>query len=124
MEKNIFKNAYFGKAYKTRGGDKVILVTLLDNVAYLLIEENIGKTSLFGNHIHPYRLDGICTEYQGYALDIVSEWEKEINEEELDKLAEENNPYPSYDKSDMCISHYYDGFNDGFKTGYRKAYRN
>lgn len=101
---NIFKNAYFGKSYKTRGGDKVILVTLLDNVAYLLSEEKIAKTSLFGNHIHSYRLDGICTEYQGYALDIVSEWKEEIDVEELYKLAEQSNPYPSYDKSDICLA--------------------
>lgn len=85
MKRNIFENAYFGKAYKTRGGEKVILVTLLDDVAYLLSEEKIGKTSLFGNHIHSYRLDGICIDKQGYILDIDSEWQEEINNEELDE---------------------------------------
>lgn len=78
--KNIFKNAYFGKAYKTISGDKVILVTLLDKVAYLLIEDKICNTGLFGNLTHAYRLDGICKEHQN--LDIVSEWNEETSEEE------------------------------------------
>lgn len=83
MEKNIFKNAYFGKPYKTKSGDKVILVTLLDEVAYLLSEHKVGKTGLFGNDIHAYRLDGICVEHKGYTLDIDSEWEEEINNKEI-----------------------------------------
>lgn len=115
--KNIFENAYFGKAYKTRGGDKVILVTLLDNVAYLLSEEKIGKNSLFGNHIHSYRLDGICTEYQCYVLDIVSEWQEEINEEELDKLANKSLEESGWGDCDNSL----DSYVDGFIAGYRKA---
>lgn len=106
---NIFKNAYFGKAYKTRGGDKVILVTLLDKAAYLLSENKI-KDNSFEHILHAYRLDGICTEYQGYVLDIVSEWQEETAEEELEELlAEQNYPYPLCDKSDMCVAHSNDG---------------
>lgn len=44
-----------------------------------------------------------------------------ISEEVLDELAEQCNPYPSYDKSEMCVAHSHDGFNEGFKAGYCKA---
>lgn len=115
---NIFENAYFGKAYKTRDGRKAIYI---GNDTYA--KEHI--LCLEGNFLnYNYYENGKCKAYPNDSTDIISEWQEEINEEELDKLAEENNPYPSYDKSDMCVSHSYDGFNDGFKTGYRKAYRN
>lgn len=85
--KNIFENAYFGKAYKTSDGRKVLLVSIFPDTgnAFLISEYKI-RDNCFGNHPYVYRLDGInkdCPE-----LDIVSEW-GEISEEELDKLAEE-----------------------------------
>ena len=44
-----------------------------------------------------------------------------VDEEELNELAEQVNPYPPYDKSDMCVAHSHDGFNEGFIEGYYLA---
>lgn len=112
MNKNIFENAYFGKAYKTRDGRKARFVI------------NMG-----GNYGHPYRLviegSDHFFNYDRYGRmanaerdsDIVSEWQEEINEEELDKLAIEERA----DKYVGRLASSFLGFPDileGGKNGY------
>lgn len=114
---NIFKNAYFGKAYRTRNGKKAIYLGYTNNSIYHIcfIEDESNKTLYFNNG------DAWGHQRKGNNVDdIVSEWQ-EVNEEELDKLAEQANPYPSFDKSDMCVAHSHDGFYEGFIEGYRLA---
>ena len=70
--KNIFENAYFGKAYKTRSGQKAIYLFSSGGGAYCITEE-------FKNTIRYFRLDGIpydfeFSKYRGE--DIISEWKQ------------------------------------------------
>lgn len=79
---NIFKNAYFGKLYKTRDGRKAIYlskgkISIFSTIHRLAIEptkfsnvESIGKYDDAGNCSNGF-----------YDCDIVSEWQEEINEE-------------------------------------------
>lgn len=132
--KNIFENAYFGKAYKTRDGNKAVLISLsdfavlsmsLDNPPYIT---SINITcGMDGKNI-----DKFLTDKQ----DIVSEWEEKINKEELDKLANnyrcESFTTPVTDGQNidtyiesMDVSEYIYiceiSFKDGFKAGYNFA---
>lgn len=76
---NIFENAYFGKPYKTRDGRKAIFIQPYGY--WVAIQDEINTHSYFEDgHI---LLDG-----KEHPLDIISEWEEEISEEELNKLAE------------------------------------
>ena len=113
---NIFENAYFGKAYKTRKGDKALFQYKDSCHAHLFTElEDIDVY-----------LDGtIDSRFFDTNLDIVSEWKEEINEKELDddnlnKLAWQK--YPDDDDDDTCLY----GISkleerEAFKIGYRKA---
>lgn len=103
---NIFKNAYFGKAYETRDGSKAVYIG--DNTC--LIEG--CKTGLI------YSYNGRLVDFQEHGIDIVSEWHKEINEEELGKIAiEESKKLPLLDtKVGKAVA-----YSRGYKDGYRKA---
>lgn len=93
--KNIFENAYFGKPYKTRDGSKAIY----------------QKDSKAGLYHHWLITDSSCfacansgeqnMKVEKSPLDIVSEWQEPINEEELDKLALKN--YPDDDDDDTPL---------------------
>lgn len=73
---NIFENAYFGKAYKTRSGKKAIL---LQPKTYHVILEDLTEYSVMK--------DGLAYDDMTTSYDIVSEWQEEIDEEELDGIA-------------------------------------
>lgn len=113
MEKNIFENAFFGKAYKTRDGRKVIFLRTFVGHGYNHyvstgdLEYSVREDGKVDKHLYPYEED------------IVSEWEEEINEEELEKLAKRNNIYDRFADDFECENYY--GFIEGFKIGYRKA---
>lgn len=110
--KNIFENAYFGKPYKTRDGRKAIY---LGNSHKKYGEDEI-ITILDGNlSFHIVELNGLCKSLCTCPSDIVSEWQEEINEEELDELA-----WKSLDKE---VGGKISTFIKGFKVGYRKAWR-
>lgn len=114
MEKNIFKNAYFGKSYKTRDGKKALY--LRGNFKHHLYLETGG--------IIDCNQDGTFEGVIGRTenLDIVSEWKEEISEKELDKLAEEMYPY-EYSTS-LNASEEADYINDlreAFQKGYSAA---
>ena len=72
--KNIYENAYFGKAYKTRSGQKAIYLFSSGGGAYCITEE-------FKNTVRYFNLDGIpydfeFSKYRGE--DIVGEWQEPI----------------------------------------------
>ena len=107
MEKNIFENAYFGKAYKTRDSKKAIYIKNLSDYTYhhqlvldngdIEVYDNFGKRS-----------------YGGNGLDIVSEWEEEIDEEEIDEMAVQY-------ACDSDIVQVYEGEIKAYKAGFHKA---
>lgn len=73
IKKDVFKNATFGKLYKTRGGDKAVFLTeKYDGIkgCILLIERDLWfeeiEVSDKGKH------------YPDKDLDIVSEWDENI----------------------------------------------
>lgn len=111
MGKNIFENAYFGKAYKTRDGRKAIFSRKDGDTFDLETEESYN----------PVREDGsFLYTKEGYesSCDIISEWHTEIDEQELDKLAnslevQQLLTVPWDDCYEECV--------ECFKAGYRKA---
>lgn len=84
--KNIFENAYFGKAYKTRDGRKAIFVNWSDTrkKVYLYVLER--DMEFFGEEM--YELDGV-TSGVSTPHDIISEWEELVEEDKYDKIAQE-----------------------------------
>lgn len=119
--KNIFENAYFGKAYKTRDGRKAIYIKECFFCSTDVLLSYEGSSAL-----HRVTENGQywATPNSNSPDDIVSEWHEEINEEELDNLAEE-----------YFLNTYNKGITDpnldiinekkyavaDFKAGYRKA---
>lgn len=111
---NIFENAYFGKQYKTRDDRKAIYSYCIKgkpNEHFLIVDKN---PSLLGG----YGDDGISNAcgYNNPNLDIVSECEETINEEELEELA-----FKSASPSLQMGIHSLKLYKDGYKAGYRKA---
>lgn len=90
--KNMFKNAYFGKAYKTRDNKKALFLGKDDYLpAYLLFVDDCMMLSDYDVNGVPLDINNMpCPKSN---LCIISEWQEEITEEELDKLAEESYPY-------------------------------
>lgn len=112
---NIFKNAFFGKAYKTRDVRKAI---------YIYYGTDVIQPFIKRHHLIYEGLNSIQT--SNYE-EIVSEWQEEINEEELDKLAK------SYDipvfgdgcaYSDEEWDEIQEWVEEAYKAGYRKAKEN
>lgn len=110
--KNIFKNAYFGKQYKTRDGRKAIYTIMSCDSHWLAIQDT--------SFTWEYNDNGELITGIDNAMNIISEWDEEIDEEELDKLATEyvKNIY----QDDYCDFLEQEG--EAFKAGYRKARRN
>lgn len=81
---NIFKDAYFGKAYKTGDGRKAIYIQACHNDGEFHNELVVSEIS--GRKFGLYRDDGSFYTKESHE-NIVSEWQEEINEEELDRLA-------------------------------------
>lgn len=67
IKKDVFKNAEFGKSYKTRGGRKAVFLKWQERDCLLLIQRDFGfaqlQVSQKGKH------------YPNNIWDIVSEWE-------------------------------------------------
>lgn len=121
---DIFKNAYFGKAYRTKDGRKAILLQKTfdyDDITQrgFIVATNDWK-GIYSSY--PIDMDGKmqCWSHQRpedifVGGDIVSEWHEEINEEKLDKMAYDYADYNVDEDEDMrkVMCHY--------KAGYRKA---
>lgn len=75
---SIFKNAYFGKAYRTRDGRKAIFLRTFVAHGYNHyvstgdLEYAVRENGKVNKHLYPYEED------------IVSEWQEEINEDEYE----------------------------------------
>lgn len=119
--KKIFENAKFGKTYKTRDGSKAIFICQRTNSKiwdltrpYACIVEGYGEIWNYSSDGRLYIGDGFETEN-----DIISEWKDEIDEEELDKLAEEycKKRYGETTKTSVLM---YD-IDEAYIAGYRKA---
>lgn len=81
MENNIFKNAYFGKAYKTRSGEKALYSgKTLDNTLHILFFNNGSYARYFDNGEY-YNIKAINNigDYKQKLTpyDIISEWADE-----------------------------------------------
>lgn len=111
--RNIFKNASFGKAYKTMDGRKAIYIgakySPCDDRIYLILEGDESVTQYYPDGKGKYTV----------RQDIISEWQEPIDEEKLDKLA-----YDSLgDDLDIMYGGYSpeDTYQYGYKAGYRKG---
>ena len=123
MENKLFENAYFGKAYKTRDGRK----------ALFLYTTNYNGTTWYDCHVNnetvsfPYMSDGLMVghrkDFQQWEEDIISEWEEPIDEDELDRLAEqsEKEQIRTAKQCEALGQCYGFDFQTGFKAGYRRA---
>lgn len=79
MKNNIFEGAYFGKAYKTRNG-RIVRYCGKQSSMYVLEDDGVAVD---------YFSDGTFLTSGESEFDIVSERQEPINEEELNKLANE-----------------------------------
>ncbi len=108
---SIFENAKFGDKFRTRAGRMAIYQNGNDEFHHLFLSSCDILVDSYG-YLN-------CKEFPS-GLDIVSEWQEPINEEELDKLAVD-------DIFKVLNSDYFDGkisFNklkEIYKAGYRKA---
>lgn len=117
---NIFENAYFGKAYKTRDGRKAIYAGKLPstNLHRLLVEDTLDTFN--------YDEFGSFKPHGDSVFDIVSECHEEINDEELRKFIED---YAERMMRIHCREHdlnipnhiIKDAFRIGFGDGFKKA---
>lgn len=80
---NIFENATFGKAYKTRDGRKAVYISesTIDKGAVLIVYEDSISAYRIMKDGHYWATPNIES-----SNDIVSEWQEPISEKELDKL--------------------------------------
>lgn len=104
---NIFENAYFGKLYKTRDGRKAIYTIMSCDSHWLAIQDTSFTCE--------YNNQGKLVSNIGNVMDIVSEWQEEIDEEELEKLADEESLW----LADAPLQER--RFKEGYKAGYHKA---
>lgn len=116
--KNIFKNAYFGKPYKTRD-DKKALYLFGNGCGVYCITEN------FQNKIRYYHFNGIPYDFENSKYrgeDIISEWQEQINEKKLNKIAKESFPYFFNDDIDIWEEAYIAGYHKalGYLTNNKK----
>ena len=113
MEKNIFEGAYLGKAYKTRNGRKAIYIYYGSDVNLPFIER------------HHLIYEGLNSIQTSNYEEIVSEWTEEVDENELNKLADEYADHA--EMTGTSSDGYYTGCWDyldivkAFKAGYCKA---
>lgn len=120
---DLFKNAKFGDKFKTRDGRKAIYNGRSIDRYWLIVEQ------------HPWNLIGFdsCGRHSGLEedIDIISEWQEPIDEEELDKMATkysddelkefENDYYWSTCADELVCSAREEGTYKAFIAGYRKA---
>lgn len=116
---NIFENAYFGKPYKTRDGRKALYLDSfyrLTGEKHVLAIEHMEDNLLYVFSDGMYEPVGAIDDRKENNNDIISEWQEEINEEELDKLAYD---YCPEERTWATINGYKE--RDAFRAGYRKA---
>lgn len=133
MQEDIFRNAYFGKAYKTRDGRKAIFLDSYKVRIFGKDEPCIKCVIQDEDSFFFFEPDGL--NFQGgysadedgdieyWNTDIVSEWKDEVDEKKLDEIAEKSELKhiqiaKQYEALGQCYGFDY---KDGFKDGYNKA---
>lgn len=115
---NIFNNAYFGKAYKTRDERKALYHCFDGQYHRLFTEERCDFS--------PYCDDNgkhLTHSEEESRFDIISEWKEPIDEEELDALAEEyDSKVPHFINCDTGYTINY-RIKEAYKAGCRKGYK-
>lgn len=116
---NIFKNAYFGKQYKTRDGRKAIYNYHSIGGYHDIIIDDEGMSYHYADHtngIINLPIPEKCKIDVDYSspVDIVSEWKEEINEKKLTLLAIK-------DIDEMILTEEEITATKLWKAGYRKA---
>ena len=123
---NIFENAKFGDKFRTRDGRKAIYNGRSIDRYWLIVER------------HPWNMIGFnsCGRHSGLEedIDIISEWQEEINEEELDRLAKQEKMHfvrfkecngldllSKRNKEYADLHNIYELMEKMYKAGYRKA---
>lgn len=108
---NIFENAKFGDKFRTRDGRMAIYwVKAEPDYNALILDDCEVICNNEGKEIHYF---ASCN------MDIASRWQEEINEEELDELANED-AEKAYILKDSNYNLWY-LVTETFKRGYRKA---
>lgn len=107
---NIFKDAYFGKEYRTRDDKKAIFHRNANDKVWYLIKEDIHERI-------PYNADGTCRGDNCH--DVVAEWQEPVDVEELRKEIEE---YAENMMIIHCKEHHIDCPNHIIKDALRRAY--
>lgn len=111
MTNNIFENAYFGKAYKTRDGRKAVYI----QEDCCIVEGNMDTFSYFD--------DGHCSMFSEECdIDIVSEWQEPINEEKLDEVLNKAEELRKSAEGRKLTGGWH--WRKWAEWGYRKAYEN
>ena len=84
---DMFKNAFFGKAYKTRDGRCALCISKCMNTYILYVN---GDGEYYYNIDGSHKCYGKFNPKKSYDnLDIVSEWNERIVEKELHTLSDE-----------------------------------
>lgn len=118
---NIFENAKFGDKFRTRDGRMAVYICEYpndDTYRYIVHVKGYYKSELY------CWLGKTNMHAEDRQYDIVGKWQEPINEEELDKLADEY-----AEEAPMSGGGYYgdteywtwDDVVNAFKAGYRKA---
>lgn len=118
--KNIFKNSYFGKVYKTRNNQKALLLSIYENNACLAIEDGTLESH--------YSLDGTLPFDNTREYEIISEWNEPIDEEKLNEVFNDyivNERVKCGNDKDVCkvISTNNVWLKEGFEAGYCKGWK-
>lgn len=133
--KNLFENAKFGDRYKLRDGRMAIYLSTYyggsendkENPPFIDVDFAVEVHIIYvdGSEKRFHRIDqydGATGKFNKWATeeddwDIVGKWEEPIDEEKLDKLAQ--NAYPFED--DAHWNGYQRERQEAYKAGYRKA---
>lgn len=123
QKENIFKNAYFGKPYKTRDGRKALYWRYVNRngefIHHLILPNKSGKPMSKKDEIIANKEGkNLNTSYTELSTDIVSEWQEEVNKAELDKLtldAVKQSLFSNPNNTEFTA------YSCGFKDGCRKA---
>lgn len=126
---NIFENAYFGKPYKTRDGRKALLLAIHTGNISPYIEDALIELLIDNYPLSPSftmcNAIGQCTDDYHPNESIISEWQEEINIEELEKLAmiegaKAISHFVNREQSKFAYE-WADLVKEAYKAGYRKA---
>lgn len=109
----IFENAYFGKAYMLKDGRKAI---------YVRHKRNFHEVLVHGTYdIYNYNNDGTLSGWtEPTNSDVVSEWQEEIDEKELNKLAYAVFPDEEDDEDSCAVNLINFSLRNAYKKGYRR----